>query len=47
MLTFMTLTDHYGGGTDDDYAISLALSGRLPNSRLCLFVNAQPFAKLL
>ena len=39
-LTLMTLTDRYGGGSDDDWAISLALSGRLPNSGLCLFVNA-------
>lgn len=39
-LTLMTLTDRYGGGSDDDWAISLALSGRLPDSGLCLFVNA-------
>lgn len=40
MITLMTLTDRYGGGSDDDWAISLALSGRLPDSGLCLFVNA-------
>ena len=40
LITLMTLTNRYAGGSDDDWAISLALSGRYPNSGLCLFVNA-------
>lgn len=40
LMILMTLTNRYAGGTDDDWAISLALSGRYPNSELCLFVNA-------
>ena len=40
LMVLMTLTNRYAGGTDDDWAISLALSGRYPNSGLCLFVNA-------
>lgn len=40
LMVLMTLTNRYAGGTDDDWAISLALSGRYPDSGLCLFVNA-------
>lgn len=40
LITLMTLTNRYAGGSDDDWAISLALSGRYPDSGLCLFVNA-------
>lgn len=39
LMTLMTLQGRFGV-TDDDWAISVALSGRYPDSGLCLFVNA-------
>lgn len=39
LMLFMSMQDRYGF-TDDDWAISVALSGRYPDSGLCLFVNA-------
>ncbi|MFR7746471.1 MAG: hypothetical protein ACLU06_03460 [Eggerthellaceae bacterium] len=40
LFALMTLTNRYAGGSDDDWSISLDLSGRYPNSGLCLFINA-------
>lgn len=39
LMVLMSLQGRFGV-TDDDWAISVALSGRYPDSGLCLFVNA-------
>lgn len=40
VLVFLAVFADKGVGIDDDWSISVALSGRYPDSGLCLFVNA-------